>query len=48
MCRNLGSLIRNNNDTSGIIIGGVEYNLSQYADDILIIVDGCLESMDGS
>ena len=43
----LGILIRNNKDIKGITIEGVEYKLSQYADDTTIFTDGSPSSLDG-
>lgn len=40
-------MIRNNKEIRGIEIDGVEYKLSQYADDTSIIFDGSPQSMDG-
>lgn len=40
-------LIRNNRDIRGIVIDGIEYKFSQYADDTSLIFDGSPESMDG-
>lgn len=36
----LGILIRNKRDIKGIVIGGIECKLSQYADDISLNFDG--------
>lgn len=43
----LGILIRNDRDIRGIVIDGIEYKLSQYADDTSLIFDGSLEAIDG-
>lgn len=43
----LGIIIRNNKTIKGIVIDGVEYKLSQYADDTSLIFDGSSTSMDG-
>lgn len=43
----LGILIRNYKEIRGIEIDGVEYKLSQYANDTSIIFDGLPQSMDG-
>ena len=43
----LGILIRKNKDITGIIVGDVEFKLSQYADDTSLFSNGSPESMDG-
>lgn len=43
----MGILIRNNRDIRGIVIDGIEYKISQYADDTSLIFHGLPESMDG-
>ena len=43
----LGNLIRNNKNIKGIIIEGVEYKISQYADDTSLFLDGSPATMDG-
>ena len=43
----LGNLIRNNKNIKGIIIEGVEYKISQYADDSSLFLDGSPATMDG-
>ena len=43
----LGILIRNNKDITSIIVGDVEFKLSQYADDTSLFSNGSPESMDG-
>ena len=40
-------MIRNNKDITGIIVGDVEFKLSQYADDTSLFSNGSPESMDG-
>ena len=47
VCIILEILIRNNKDIKGITIEGVEYKLSQYADDTTIFKDGSPSSLDG-
>ena len=38
-------LIRNNDNISGVKIGGVEFLISQYADDTTLVLDGSEKSL---
>lgn len=39
--------IKNNRDIKGIVIHGIEYKLSQYADDTSLVLDGSSKFTDG-
>lgn len=39
--------IKNNRDIKGIVIYGIEYKLSQYADDTSLVLDGSSKFTDG-
>lgn len=39
--------IKNNRDIKGIVIHGIEYKLSQYADDTCLVLDGSSKFTDG-
>ena len=41
----LGKMVRKDKDIKGIYINGKEYKLSQYADDIQLLLDGSEKSL---